>query len=133
MAPTIKPEVISLPTETIVEQDEQYLSCPTFAPDQEIKSTSSPAIVMIDDVSAINHSLVCVGAAWELARSIDDVCKLSITTTKLLTERRRLLLMSLEPNDDDSRRKGRGPVAPLSGPTTPSSLQDEDHDPRRSH
>jgi hypothetical protein len=92
-------EIIEAPDE------DSPLVCPEHTFDVSIQAESRAQAVMADDVRAINHSLQQVGKAWRVATSVDDVCKLSMTTTKLLTERRRLMLLSLEPDQGKSTRK----------------------------
>lgn len=43
-----------------------------------------------DDLTQVNGVLRNVRKAWTLAVSVDDVCKLAVTTTKILKDRREL-------------------------------------------
>lgn len=45
------------------------------------------------DVKVSNYVLARVGAEWDNTSGIDDVCKLSMLTMRMLKERRDLLMM----------------------------------------
>jgi hypothetical protein len=89
----------------LVRDEESPLECPPHSFDLTIQAESRAEAVMTDDVKAINHSLQQLGKAWRTATTIDDVCKLAMSTTKLLTERRRLMLLSLDPDESRTKKK----------------------------
>lgn len=91
--------------ELVSTPDEELLVCPVHSFDDTIQAASRAEAVMQDDVRGLNHSLQQVGKAWRTATTIDDVCKLSMTTVKLLLERRRLMLLTLEPDESRTKRK----------------------------
>lgn len=114
---------------TTEDEDSSLLSCPEHSFDPTIQAQSRAEVVMTDDVRALNHSLQQLGKAWVAATCIDDVCKLSTVTVKLLLERRRLMLLTLEPDESKGKKKNYLEPAPREVPKADNELE---RDPRYS-
>lgn len=119
-----------VPIKTKEDEDDSLLSCPEHLFNPSIIAQSRAEAVMEDDVLGINHSIQQVGKAWRTATTIDDVCKLSMTTVKLLLERRRLMLLTLEP--DESRSKRKPYIEPPARIATETVDDERERDPRYS-
>lgn len=64
-------------------------------PPSAITANSPLYDIQEDDISRSNQILDVLQQAWPRARDIDDVCKLSVTTSKVLESRRKLLNQQL--------------------------------------
>lgn len=68
----------------------------------KVNSTSVFLEVIAEDTGIINHSIKAMKEGWRAATTVDEICKLALTTAKLLEARRKLMLFDYE------KTQGRG-------------------------
>lgn len=83
--------------------------CPTFnAP--AINHASTFEEVKREDIEIANIALQGVALGWQRVFKIEDICKLALTTMKVLESRRKLLCMQYGAESD---KRASGVVEPL--------------------
>lgn len=85
---------------------------PLLLPDKQapeltqVENTTQLMSVIADDCQVLNHVTTYLIEGWKNVRTIDSLCKLTLTTCKFLETKRRLLNLQLgAPTDTRTRSK----------------------------
>jgi hypothetical protein len=74
-------------------------------PAPKLHADSSPREILHDDIHRMNHLLSALQVSWKAPLNVNDVCKLALTTARVLETRRKLFLRAYRDqavNDQDS-------------------------------
>lgn len=89
------------------------LNSPNYPTPNPIKEGITPKEVIIEDANQYHGILIQLHSAWNRPiKTVDQICKLALVTSKILTERRRMLLLPDRHVTPDSKTKS-GFIPPL--------------------
>lgn len=99
-----------VPHEVLPPANEPEPIIPEFTQPAPITEKDNLDKVMSVDAKLMHESLVGITHAWKHATAIDEICKLALTTAKMIQMRRRLLLM---PDAAQTTKSSEGIIIPL--------------------